>query len=63
MAETQSQSQQTSVEAEQKKGRFEPKVPVKLDPPKDDPISLGYLAKCNGMVSLRSSLDHILLKG
>ncbi|KAL9071234.1 MAG: hypothetical protein Q9157_005538 [Trypethelium eluteriae] len=27
---------------------FEPKVPVKLDPPKSDPISLEYLAKCDG---------------
>lgn len=34
--------------AEQKKGRFEPKTPVNLDPPKDDPISLDYLEKCNG---------------
>ena len=28
--------------------RFEPKEPVKLDPPKDDPITLEELAKCNG---------------
>lgn len=28
--------------------RFEPKVPVKLDPPKDDPIPLSELAKANG---------------
>jgi hypothetical protein len=28
---------------------FEPKVKVDLDPPKDDIISLDYLAKCNGM--------------
>ncbi|KAF4584111.1 cytochrome b5 [Ophiocordyceps camponoti-floridani] len=28
--------------------RFEPKVPVQLDPPKDDPISLEQLAKANG---------------
>ncbi|KAF2862779.1 cytochrome b5 [Piedraia hortae CBS 480.64] len=27
---------------------FEPKVKPKLDPPKDDPISKEYLAKCNG---------------
>ncbi|KAF1826132.1 cytochrome b5 [Dissoconium aciculare CBS 342.82] len=27
---------------------FEPKVKVDLDPPKDDIISLDYLAKCNG---------------
>jgi membrane-associated progesterone receptor component len=29
-------------------GKFEPKVPVKLDPPKDDPISPEELAKANG---------------
>lgn len=29
-------------------GRFEPKVAVQLDPPKDDPISLDDLAKANG---------------
>lgn len=29
-------------------GKFEPKVPVNLDPPKDDPISLEDLAKANG---------------
>ena len=28
---------------------FEPKVPVKLDSPKSDPISLDHLAKCDGM--------------
>jgi hypothetical protein len=28
--------------------RFEPKKPVQLDPPKDDPISLEYLSKCDG---------------
>lgn len=31
-------------------GRFEPKTPIQLNPPKDDPISPDYLAKCNGMV-------------
>lgn len=30
-------------------GRFAPKNPVTLDPPKDDPIDVEYLAKCNGM--------------
>jgi hypothetical protein len=30
-------------------GKFEPKVPVQLDPPKDTPISLDELAKANGM--------------
>jgi membrane-associated progesterone receptor component len=29
-------------------GKFEPKVPVQLNPPKDDPISLDELAKANG---------------
>lgn len=29
--------------------RFEPKVPVQLNPPKDDPISKDELAKANGM--------------
>lgn len=29
--------------------RFEPKTPVNLNPPKDDPITLDYLAKCDGM--------------
>jgi hypothetical protein len=33
---------------EPKKGRFEPKVPVQLDPPKDDLITLEYLSKCDG---------------
>ena len=28
--------------------RFAPKVPVQLDPPKDDPISPEELAKCDG---------------
>lgn len=30
-------------------GKFEPKVPVQLDPPKDDPISVEELAKANGV--------------
>ncbi|KAF2188415.1 cytochrome b5, partial [Zopfia rhizophila CBS 207.26] len=28
--------------------KFEPKQPVELAPPKDDPITLDYLAKCDG---------------
>jgi hypothetical protein len=40
-------SEQTSTEP--KKERFAPKVPVNLDPPKDDPITLEYLSKCDGM--------------
>ena len=39
-------TEQTSTEP--KKERFAPKVPVQLDPPKDDPITLDYLAKCDG---------------
>ena len=39
----------TEQQPPQKKERFAPKVPVNLDPPKDDPISLDYLEKCNGM--------------
>ena len=31
---------------------FEPKYKVNLDPPKDDPISLDYLAKCDGLCSV-----------
>ena len=30
-------------------GKFEPKTPVKLDPPKDDIIPLDVLAAANGM--------------
>ena len=30
-------------------GKFEPKVPVQLDTPKDDPISTEVLAQANGM--------------
>ncbi|EON61124.1 hypothetical protein W97_00335 [Coniosporium apollinis CBS 100218] len=28
--------------------KFEPKTPVQLDPPKNDPISPEYLSKCDG---------------
>lgn len=31
-----------------KKERFAPKVAVQLDPPKDDPIKVDYLLKCDG---------------
>lgn len=37
--------------------RFEPKTPVNLDPPKDDPISAEELAKANGMIP--SSVDFM----
>ena len=33
-------------------GKFEPKVPVQLNPPKDDPISLEELAQANGKAYL-----------
>lgn len=36
------------VEHEPEPKRFEPRVPVPLDPPKDDPISQEELAKCDG---------------
>ncbi|OBT71385.1 hypothetical protein VF21_09491 [Pseudogymnoascus sp. 05NY08] len=29
-------------------GKFEPKEPVTLNPPKDDPITVEHLSKCNG---------------
>ncbi|OMP84484.1 putative steroid-binding protein 3 [Diplodia seriata] len=32
--------------------RFEPRNPVQLDPPKDDPIALDHLAKCDGAIHL-----------
>jgi membrane-associated progesterone receptor component len=32
----------------EQKGRFEPKQAVQLDPPKDDPITVEHLAKCDG---------------
>jgi len=32
-------------------GKFEPKVPVNLDPPKDDVISKEELARANGTVT------------
>jgi hypothetical protein len=35
-------------------GKFEPKQKVELDPPKDDPISLDYLSKCDGVLLIRS---------
>ena len=32
--------------------KFTPKNPPKLDPPKDDPISVEELAKCDGKITL-----------
>lgn len=37
-------------------GKFEPKVPVQLNPPKDDPISLEDLAKADGKLHFGSRL-------
>jgi len=37
-----------TTEATTAKGRFEPKEAVQLAPPKSDPISPEYLAKCTG---------------
>ncbi|KFY81657.1 hypothetical protein V500_11217 [Pseudogymnoascus sp. VKM F-4518 (FW-2643)] len=31
-------------------GKFEPKTPVTLNPPKDDPITVEHLSKCNGKI-------------
>ena len=44
-------------------GKFEPKVPVNLDPPKDDIISKEELAKANGTVTMprrSASRDDII---
>ncbi|KAL2264853.1 hypothetical protein VTJ83DRAFT_7363 [Remersonia thermophila] len=41
-------------------GKFEPKVPVQLDPPKDDPISLEELAKANGVDGAKC---YVAIKG
>ena len=47
--------------AEEPKKKFEPKNPVQLDAPKDDPISLEYLAKCDGTQQCCSQEDIIML--
>ncbi|EJP64944.1 hypothetical protein NHJ13051_001640 [Beauveria bassiana] len=41
-------------------GKFEPKEPVQLNPPKDDPITLEELAKCNGV---DSDKIYVAIKG
>ncbi|CRG85480.1 hypothetical protein PISL3812_02535 [Talaromyces islandicus] len=41
--------------------RFEPKVPVQLDPPKDDPITPEELSKCDGTDPNRPTL--VAIKG
>ncbi|TGO21946.1 hypothetical protein BPAE_0192g00140 [Botrytis paeoniae] len=41
-------------------GKFEPKTPVTLNPPKYDPISVEELAKCNGSDSDKC---YVAIKG
>ncbi|EGX88339.1 progesterone binding protein, putative [Cordyceps militaris CM01] len=41
-------------------GKFEPKEPVQLNPPKDDPITLEELSKCNGV---DSDKIYVAIKG
>ncbi|KAI1081190.1 cytochrome b5-like heme/steroid binding domain-containing protein [Whalleya microplaca] len=41
-------------------GKFEPKVPVNLDPPKDEPISLEELAKADGAEGHKA---YVAIKG
>ncbi|KAK6842469.1 hypothetical protein PG990_005587 [Apiospora arundinis] len=41
-------------------GKFEPKVPVNLNPPKDDPISLEDLAKADGQEGQKC---YVAIKG
>ena len=43
-------------------GKFEPKVPVSLAPPKTDPISQEHLAKCNGQQPRTSYRRYIASK-
>jgi hypothetical protein len=38
---------------------FEPKTKIELDPPKDDIISLEYLSKCDGKLSMRLAVHAI----
>lgn len=37
-------------------GKFEPKTPVTLNPPKDDPITVEHLSKCNGKIPRASQV-------
>jgi len=48
-------------EREPEPKNFAPKVPVKLDPPKDDPITYEELAKCDGNDSSKPTL--VAIKG
>jgi hypothetical protein len=47
---------------EEEPKNFEPKKPVEIKPPKDDPIDLEYLSKCNGMCSSIPELLHSYLE-
>lgn len=40
--------------------KFEPKVPVQLNPPKDDPITMADISKCDGE---RNKCMYIGIKG
>ena len=40
---------QQNMSTESSSGKFAPKQAVQLNPPKDDPISVEHLAKCDGM--------------
>lgn len=42
--------------------RFEPKTPIQLNPPKDDPIKLDYLEKCDGKLqALYTSMQRFAI--
>ncbi|KAI1822054.1 cytochrome b5 [Xylaria intraflava] len=48
-------------------GKFEPKVPVNLNPPKDDPITLDELAQADGTDKTRTGIAgrkaYVAIKG
>jgi hypothetical protein len=51
----------------EQKARFEPKQAVSLDPPKDDPITVEHLAKCDGrfispVLTYRPVTCHLRMK-
>lgn len=43
-------------------GKFEPKVPITLNPPKDDPISIEVLAKADGMMPSLIPHPHVVTR-
>lgn len=43
-------------------GKFEPKTPVQLDPPKSDPIAKEELVKSNGKSRLSDARDMLEIK-